>query len=85
MKKFLFVFVLVLTATLYSCNSGSSTSSTTTSGNTLPGDSVISIAKKAFVYGVPLFLIDLTKKKITNVVAPVPGMMAPLNQIKPSL
>jgi hypothetical protein len=80
MKKLLFVFVTVLAVTLYSCNSGSPTSSTT-SGNTVPGDSVIAIAKKAFVYGVPLFLIDLTKKKITNTEMPVPGLLAPLNQV----
>src|SRR5450631_1713138 len=80
MKKLLLALV-VLTIILHSCNSGSNTSTTSTSGNILPSDSVIAIAKKAFVYGAPLFLIDLTKKKITNVVAPVPGMMAPLNQI----
>ncbi len=80
MKKFLFVLV-VLAAVMYSCNSGSSTSSANDSGNTVPGDSVIAIAKKAFVYGVPLFLIDLTKKKITNTEKPVPGLLAPLNQV----
>jgi hypothetical protein len=80
MSKFLYSLLFV-TLFISSCNSGPSTSPTPTSGNTIHGDSVISIAKKAFVYGVPLFLIDVTKKKITNVAAPVPGLMAPLNQI----
>jgi len=80
MKKFLLAMVVVATI-LHSCTSDSNTSATSTPGNALSGDSVIATAKKAFVYGIPLFLFDLTKKKITNVVEPVPGMMAPLNQI----
>ena len=80
MRKLLLT-IIVISIILQSCNSGSNTPASGTTTNTLPGDSVISIAKKAFVYGVPLFLIDLTKKKITNVETPVPGLAAPLNQI----
>jgi DNA sulfur modification protein DndE len=47
----------------------------------LPKDSVIAIAKNAFVYGAPLFLIDVTKKKTTNVEVPVLGLAAPINQL----
>ncbi len=80
MKNFLFAAV-ILSVILQSCNSGTNTSNVTTSGNSLPSDSVMTIAKDAFVYCVPLFLMDATKKKITNVEAPIPGMAAPLNQI----
>jgi hypothetical protein len=81
MKKILFA-VFILATVMQSCNSGSNTSpSAAVAGNALRGDSVISIAKAAYVYGIPLFLVDLTKKKITNVEVPVPGLAAPLNQL----
>jgi hypothetical protein len=79
MKK-LFFAVFILATVMQSCNSGSNTSPSD-AGNALPGDSVISIAKAAYVYGIPLFLVDLTKKKITNVEVPIPGLAAPLNQL----
>ncbi len=80
MKLSFFATLLVLTV-LNACNSNSSSTSTANSGNSLPSDSIISIAKKAYVYSIPLVLIDLSKKKITNVEAPVPGIAAPLNQV----
>jgi hypothetical protein len=80
MKNFLLA-VLILSTVLYSCNSGSTNTPSTTSGNTLPKDSVIAIAKNAFVYAAPLFLIDVTKKSFTNVEMPLPGLAAPINQL----
>ncbi|HLA58790.1 MAG TPA: DUF1254 domain-containing protein [Puia sp.] len=81
MKNLLSALIILSTA-LLSCNSGSTNSSSSaTAGNSLPGDSVIAIAKDAFVFGIPLFLIDVTKKSFTNVETPVPGMAAPLNQL----
>jgi len=77
MKKFLIAFSLLATV-LVSCNSNSTN---TPSGNSLPADSVKIIAKNAFIFGIPLFLIDVTKNKFTNVEVPVPGLAAPLNQL----
>src|SRR3982750_3737135 len=80
MKNFLLALVISTTA-LMSCNSSATTEqSSTTSGNALPKDSVIAIAKSAFVFGLPLFLMDVTKNSFTNVEMPVPGLAAPLNQ-----
>jgi len=80
-KKLLFA-LSILSTVFQSCNSGPTTTTAgANAGNALPKDSVIAIAKSAYVYGIPLFLVDLTKKKITNVEAPVPGLAAPLNQL----
>ena len=80
MKKLLLA-VAIVTTVFESCNSGSTNeTSTTPAGNTLPKDSVIAIAKDAFVFGFPLFLMDVTKNSFTNVEMPVPGLAAPLNQ-----
>ncbi|MFI5156146.1 MAG: DUF1254 domain-containing protein [Chitinophagales bacterium] len=48
--------------------------------NAIPKDSVVAIAKAAFVYGVPLALIDITRKKLTNYEVPQDGTGAPSNQ-----
>jgi hypothetical protein len=80
MKK-LFLAVVLASAVLQSCNSGGSGSSTSTAAtNTLAPDSVKAIAKKAYIYGISLALVDITFHKLTNTDTPVNGIMAPVNQ-----
>jgi hypothetical protein len=81
MKKII-VVIACLSAGLFSCNSNStSEANATTSGNSMPKDSIVAIATKAFVYSLPLFLMDVTKNSFTNVEKPVPGLAAPINQL----
>jgi hypothetical protein len=66
---------------LQSCNSGATNApSSSATGNALAADSVKAIAKNAYVYGIALALVDITRKRLTNVEAPVPGLAAPINQ-----
>lgn len=71
--------LVILSAALQSCNSGAKNTSSTP-GNTLPADSVKAIAKNAYVYGIALALMDITRKRLTNVEVPIPGLAAPINQ-----
>jgi hypothetical protein len=77
MKKTLFYlsFIILVFA---SCNSKPGS---TEGIAALSKDSILSIAKAAFIYGEPLVLMDMTRKKITNTVSPVNGLMAPINQL----
>jgi hypothetical protein len=77
MKKFLLA-AIILAVIFQSCHS--STDGTTSSPTTLNKDSIVSIAKAAFVYGVPLFVMDITRKKLTNTVKMIPNKGAPMNQ-----
>ena len=65
--------ILILAA----CNAPQQTSNT---ADTAHKDSVIAIAKEAFVYGLPLTLMDITRKKMTNYEVPNNGRGAPINQ-----
>lgn len=64
---------------LAGCTSGNK--NTSGSGAALPADSVLAIAEDAYVFAIPLALMDITRKKLTNVVEPVNGKAAPPNQI----
>ncbi len=76
MKKSFYVLSM-LAMGLASCNSN-----TSNVPNEAPGkDSVAALVKSAFVYGVPLFLMDVTRKKLTNVAKPVDNIAAPVNQL----
>ena len=48
----------------------------------LTNDELISIAKKVYVYGYPLVLMEYTKRVSTNVSEPTTKGAAPLNQIE---
>jgi hypothetical protein len=49
---------------------------------TLSKDSVVSIARAAFIYSFPLFLMDVTKRKLTNIAKFQEGVLAaPINQL----
>ncbi len=52
--------------------------------NAMAKDSVLAIAKAAFVYGMPLVLMDITRKKLTNYEVPQDGTGAPINQFSAS-
>jgi hypothetical protein len=78
MKK-LTTNLLALLVVFASCTSSNKPAETASAG--LPTDSVVAIAKAAYVYGIPLILMDITKKKLTNVAAPVNGKAAPINQL----
>ena len=79
MKKLMFA-IIVFSIFSQSCNSAANEPSSATSGNSLPADSVKAIAKNAYVYGIALALIDITRNRLTNVEAPIPGLAAPINQ-----
>src|SRR5215468_858472 len=50
-------------------------------GNKPSGDSIVSLARQAYVFGYPLVLMYETMKSTTNVEAPVWGnVFAPVNQ-----
>lgn len=70
---------MALIVTVASCTS--SNKEVSTASKVMPTDSVAAIAKAAYVYGLPLVLMDLTRKKLTNVAAPVNGKAAPINQL----
>jgi hypothetical protein len=60
------------------------TSTPTATTSTAPSkDSVIALAKAAFIYAMPIALMDMTRKKVTNTVKPSNGadLMAPINQL----
>lgn len=78
MKRSL-IHLLTLLAVFAGCTS--SNKKAETNSKALPADSVVAIAKAAYIYSIPLALMDITKKKLTNVAAPVNGKAAPINQL----
>jgi DNA sulfur modification protein DndE len=54
-----------------------------TDATALSKDSVVAIARAAFVYAMPLALMDMTRKKVTNTIKPTSGtdLAAPVNQL----
>jgi hypothetical protein len=68
---------------LFALGFSSCTSNTEKTGSeTLSKDSVVSIAKAAFIFGMPVVLMDMTQKKVTDVVkAQDGGLKAPINQL----
>jgi hypothetical protein len=46
-------------------------------------DSVVALVKAAFIYAMPVALMDMTRKKVTNAVKPSTGadLVAPVNQL----
>jgi hypothetical protein len=74
-------FILVVALGIASCNS--KPDSSTTAEIALPKDSVIALAKAAFVYAMPLALMDMTRKKVTNAIRPSTSgaLTAPVNQL----
>ena len=79
MKKVLYALLLI-TGGLASCTSNPATP---TAGAAPSKDSVIALAKAAFVYAMPIALMDMTEKKVTNTVKPVSNgnLMVPINQL----
>ena len=77
MKKCLVLFFLIAMG-FVSCTS---TPEKSASG-TLSKDSVVSVAKAAFIFAMPVALMDMTQKKVTNIVKLKDGeLMAPINQL----
>jgi len=77
MKKCLHLILLIALG-FASCTS---TPGKSASG-TLSKDSVVSVAKSAFIFAMPVALMDMTQKKVTNIVKLKDGeMMAPINQL----
>ena len=46
-----------------------------------PDSTIVKTAEAAFVYAMPLALMDITRKKITNFEVPMDGVGSPINQI----
>ena len=79
MKKSLYCSLLVILS-IVSCNSKPDATAVQAP---MSKDSVISLAKAAFIYAIPIALMDMTQKKVTNTVKPSSGadLMAPINQL----
>jgi hypothetical protein len=79
MKKTLYAIFLI------SLGFASCTSSTdkTVTESAPSKDSVLALVKAAYVYALPLALMDMTRKKVTNAVKPTSGsdLAAPVNQL----
>lgn len=73
--KPLLVFITLVTA-LTSCNNQSNQGTIPTRDT-----AVVKIAQDAFIYSLPLVLIDLTRKKGINYEVPTDGKGAPINQM----
>jgi hypothetical protein len=78
MKSFL-LFVSVLSIALISCKSSTSTSTDT--AVTVPDSTVLKTAQAAFVYAMPLALMDITRKKVTNFETAQDDIGGPINQL----
>ena len=77
MKKCFYLVALALLG-MVSCTTTPEKPAT----ETLTRDSVISLAKSAFVFAMPIALMDMTRKKVTNVVKMKEGvLLAPINQL----
>jgi len=78
MKKSFYVLSM-LAMGMASCNSNPAATEAATPSK----DSIISIARAAFVYAMPLALMDMTRKKVTNTIKPTSGsdISAPINQL----
>jgi len=78
MKKTL-VFITAVSLAFASCTSNPAG----TGSAAVSKDSTVALAKAAFVYAMPLALMDMTRKKVTNAVAASTGadMVAPVNQL----
>ncbi len=77
MKKCLYVIILFALG-FSSCTSTSEKTGT----GTLSKDSIVSIAKAAFIFGMPVALMDMTRKKVTDIVKAQEGVLkAPINQL----
>src|SRR5664279_153211 len=77
MKKYVYAVLL------FAFGFSSCTSTPEKAGPEAPSkDSVVSIAKAAFIFGMPIALMDMTKKKVINIVKAKEGiLMAPINQL----
>jgi DNA sulfur modification protein DndE len=75
MKTLLKILPLIL---LVACNTATTKKSETSEISI--DTTAVKIAEGAYLYGMPLVLMDLTRKKTTNVEAPVDGLAAPINQ-----
>jgi DNA sulfur modification protein DndE len=71
-------FLTIIALIFISCNSNTGPGRESTAASSK--DSVVAIAKKAFIYGVPLFVMDITRKKVTNTTN-VTSDKAPINQL----
>lgn len=62
-------------------NNSSSSADQQTSAAALPSDSVVQIAKDAYIFAYPLMMIEYTKRALTNVESVSPKGFAPINQL----
>jgi hypothetical protein len=78
MKKSIYCLVLIALG-FSSCTS---TPNGTAGTVALTKDSVLSLAKAAFVYAMPIALMDMTQKTVVNIAKAQPGVLkAPVNQL----
>ncbi|MGG5576323.1 DUF1254 domain-containing protein [Myroides sp. C15-4] len=76
-RGFSLLLALFLLHSLWSCNHDDGAPS----APDVAIDSAILLAEEAYIYGIPLVTMDITKRQATNTLAPIVGQMeAPLNQ-----
>lgn len=73
----MFAPLLIMALSLAACNTPSSEASTGPG----PDTTVVKTAEAAFVFALPLALMDITRKKLNNYETPVDGKGAPVNQL----
>ncbi len=78
MKQITISSLILLMAFFTSC--GNSTNKSASQENAVSNEKFVEIARKAYVYGYPMILMDYTEKVSTNYEKPA-GMFAPINQI----
>ena len=77
--RFLTFYFLVLVLALASCKPAADQSSS--QQTTTPDTTIIKTAEAAFVFAMPLALMDISRKKLTNFESPVDGKGGPGNQM----
>lgn len=82
MKTIQWLFGATLALATLACNNTSQPQgNTAVSPDTLPEDSIVQIAREAYVYGYPLLMVEFTRRIGTNQESPTSKGFAPINQI----
>ena len=77
----LLTFAVAIAMACASCGSGGNSSSTSSGAATLSKDSIISLAKEAYVFGYPIVVMHQTMRTATNLETTVwNNAFAPVNQ-----
>jgi len=81
MKQITISLLILLAAFLTSCGNSSQNKNSSSEQSAVSNEKYLEIARKAYVYGYPMILMDYTKQVSTNVEKPQPNSYAPANQL----